>query len=162
LTPSEDKVIEALQLLEPRVERIAFTGRQTSNSGIKIKLKDQQHPLPLGSMGDGMRRILGIATSLVSVEDGTLLIDEIDTGLYYSTLTDMWKLVLETAQRLNAQVFATTHSWDCVRSFQEALDVNAEGTGQLIRLERKGQDIVPTVYTKEELDIAIEQGIEVR
>ena len=31
----------------------------------------------------------------------------------------MWRVLLETAIRLNVQVFATTHSWDCVESFAE-------------------------------------------
>jgi len=163
LTPREDKVVEALKILEPRVERISFTSRQTSNSGILLKLEGETEPIPLGSMGDGMRRILAVAASLVSVENGTLLVDEIDTGLYYGALTDMWRLILETAGARNAQVFATTHSWDCVRSFQEALqNFPDQDMGLLIRLERRQHHIQPISYSKDELDIAIQQDIEVR
>jgi predicted ATP-dependent endonuclease of OLD family len=83
-------------------------------------MRGQRDPIPLGSMGDGMRRILTLAMCAVNVENGFLLIDEIDTGLYYEVQADMWRLILETAQRLDVQVFATTHSWDCVSAFQEA------------------------------------------
>ncbi len=163
LTPREDIVVEALQILEPRIERISFTSRRTSNSGILLKLRGEQEPIPLGSMGDGMRRILAIVTSLVSVDKGTLLVDEIDTGLYYAVLTNMWKLILETAQRREIQVFATTHSWDCVHAFQEALQDFAEpNTGRLIRLEKVDGEIRPVTFTAKELDIAIKQSIEVR
>ena len=41
--------------------------------------------------------------------------DEIDTGLHYSVMGDMWRLVVQTAKDSNVQVFATTHSFDCVR-----------------------------------------------
>jgi AAA15 family ATPase/GTPase len=163
LTPKENKVIEALQILEPKVERISFTSSQTSNSGILLKLKDKNEPIPLGSMGDGMRRILAITASLVSVDKGTLLVDEIDTGLYHGALVDMWRLVLETAFRQEAQVFATTHSWDCVKAFQQALDSFTEPEiGRLIRLEKVDSQIKAVLYSSNELDIAIEQGIEVR
>lgn len=163
LTPKEDKVVEALQILEPRVERISFTSRQTSNSGILLKLKGEDEPVPLGSMGDGMRRILAIAASLVSVDQGTLLVDEIDTGLYYNVQTDMWRLVLETAERQKAQVFATTHSWDCVKAFQQALaQVGHLSSGVLIRLDPTEKGIEAVTYSSKELDIAIAQGIEVR
>ena len=163
LTPKEDKVVESLQILEPGVERISFTSSQSSNSGILIRLKGENEPIPLGSMGDGMRRIMAIAASLVSVENGTLLVDEIDTGLYYGTLTDMWRLVLETSLKQNAQVFATTHSWDCVKAFQQALDkFDNPDIGRLIRLEKEGDTVKAVVYSTAELDIAIEQGIEVR
>jgi len=163
LTPKEDKVVEALQILEPNVNRISFTSSQTPNSGILLRLKDQEEPIPLGSMGDGMRRILAIVASLVSVGKGTLLVDEIDTGLYYAVLKDMWRLILETAHRQNAQVFATTHSWDCVKAFQQALlEFQNREFGQLIRLERVNNQIKAIPYLVDELGIAIEQDIEVR
>ena len=163
LTPKEDRVVEALQILEPTVERLSFTSRRTANSGILLRLRGQSEPIPLGSMGDGMRRILTIITSLVTVEDGTLLIDEIDTGLYHGAQVDMWRLVIETAVKQNAQVFATTHSWDCVKAFQQALDQSSDPTlGRLIRLEKHDSQIVAIPYSANELDIAVTQGIEVR
>lgn len=163
LTPKEDKVVEALQILEPNVNRISFTSSQTSNSGILLRLGDQEEPIPLGSMGDGMRRILATVASLVSVGKGTLLVDEIDTGLYYAVLKDMWRLILETARKQNAQVFATTHSWDCVKAFQQALDEFQDSeSGRLIRLERVDDQIKAVPYLVDELSIAIEQDIEVR
>ena len=64
-------------------------------------------------MGDGIWRLLALALSLVRARRGVLMIDEIDTGLHYSALEDMWRLVGLTAKRLDIQVFATTHSSDC-------------------------------------------------
>lgn len=163
LTPKEDRVIDALRILEPDVERISFTSRQTSNSGILLRLANQEEPVPLGSMGDGMRRILAIAASLVGVGQGTLLVDEIDTGLYYAVLKDMWKLIFETAYKQNTQVFATTHSWDCVKAFQQALaEFRDASFGRLIRLDRDGDQINAVSYLADELSVAIEQDIEVR
>lgn len=163
LTPKEDKVVEAMQILEPRVERISFTSSQASNSGILLRLKGESDPIPLGSMGDGMRRILAIIASLVSVDSGTLLVDEIDTGLYHSALVNMWRLVLETSVRQGAQVWATTHSWDCVQAFQQALeDYGKPEVGKLIRLEKFDDQIQAVHYSASELEIAVEQQIEVR
>ncbi len=163
LTPKEENVIAALQILEPTLERISFTSRQTSNSGILLKLRKQNEPIPLGSMGDGMRRLLTLAASAVMAEEGVLLVDEIDTGLYYQTQNDMWRLLIETAQRLNVQVFATTHSSDCVRAFQEALDQSKDrSVGSLFRLSKRGEKIEAVSYTADELAVAIRQDIEVR
>lgn len=163
LTSREDKVVEALQIVEPKVERISFTSRQSSNSGVLLKFHDEKEPIPLSSMGAGMSRILGIVASLVNVNNGTLLVDEIDTGLYYAVLKDMWRLIFETALKGDSQVFATTHSWDCVRAFQEALTtVTDKSVGRLIRLDRADNVIEAVGYSSSELDIAIKQGIEVR
>ncbi|MEG4113230.1 MULTISPECIES: ATP-binding protein [unclassified Microcoleus] len=163
LTPKEESVVAAMQILEPDVERISFTSNPTNNSGILIKMRGQNHPIPLGSMGDGMQRILSIAMVAVSSENGFLLVDEIDTGLYYQTQTDMWRLIFETAQRLNLQVFATTHSWDCIAAFQEALEQSEDSSvGKLFRLSRRGEDIRAVEYTPDELSVAVRQSIEVR
>jgi ABC-type lipoprotein export system ATPase subunit len=163
LTPREDKVVKALQILEPDVERISFVSRKTYSGGVLLKLKGEGAPIPLGNLGDGMRRVLAIAAALVSAENGTLLVDEIDTGLYHETLTDVWRLIFETAVERNAQVFATTHSWDCVKSFQQALSTApGDDVGRLIRLEPQDDHIQAIPYSRDELTVAMQHGIEVR
>ncbi|HQU47034.1 MAG TPA: AAA family ATPase, partial [Pirellulales bacterium] len=85
-----------------------------ARGGIVVGIKGQDSRLPLGSLGDGMRRLMAIATSLAFTKNGCLFVDEIDTGLHYSVMPDMWKLVIAKAGAANVQVFATTHSWDCI------------------------------------------------
>ncbi len=115
-----DKIVTALQILDDKVHAFDFlTGmmghsRYYSRAGAVIGRKDERALIPLGSMGDGMRRMLALASSLACTNDGTLCADEIDTGLHYSVMPDMWKLVIEQASACNVQVFATTHSWDCI------------------------------------------------
>lgn len=157
----EHNVVRALQILEPDVEDIRFTSRPTAGS-IFVKLRERQQRVPLSSMGDGMRRILHLAASAVMSENGVLLVDEIDTGLYHGVQTDMWRLLIETAQRLNVQIFATTHSWDCVVAFQEALESTDGSLGSLFRLEAFKGDIRAVRYEHDELAIAVREAIEVR
>ncbi len=78
-----------------------------------VKCTGVKSRIPIGSLGDGIWRMLGLILVLVRSQDGVVLIDEIDTGLHFTVLSNMWKLVYETAKRLNVQVFATTHSNDC-------------------------------------------------
>ncbi len=163
LTPKEDMILDALRILEPNLERIALMSQTTPEMSVRLKIKGNEAPVPLGSMGDGMYRILALTMSLVSSENGVLLVDEIDTGLHYKTLTQMWRLVIETAKKLDAQVFATTHSWDCLAAFQQALTQTEENDlGTVFRLERKNGQIDYVAYTGDELAVAIDHDIEVR
>ena len=73
-----------------------------------------------------MRRMLTLALSLVGAKKGLLLYDEIDTGLHYSVMSDMWKLVVRTAIQNNVQVFATTHSLDCLKGLAQFCERNSE------------------------------------
>jgi predicted ATPase len=160
LTPDEALVVEALKTIEPGIERIALAKlppNSLSRAGIRLSVSGQR--VPIGSMGEGMWRILGIALSLVGARGGVLLIDEIDTGLHYSVLTKMWRLLLDTSRRLNVQVFATTHSRDCV----DALAEIAQDDGQdisLQRIERGKPQAVP--FSEAAIRRAAERGIEVR
>jgi AAA15 family ATPase/GTPase len=105
---------------------------------------------------------LGISLALVNAKDGILLIDEFENGLHYSVLPGLWRLVFHIANHLNVQVFATTHSWDCIEAFQQAVHEVAESEGLLIRLESKKGKIVTTLFDERKLEIATREQIGVR
>ncbi len=84
-----------------------------------------------------MLRALGISLALVNVKDGILLIDEFENGLYYSVQPDLWQSIFRVARRLNVQVFATTHSWDCVEGFQKAASTEKQAEGHRTVLSGK-------------------------
>jgi hypothetical protein len=122
----EQDVHDALRILEPRLEDVRFGSADLSRYrphellsadrvGVLIGFMGERERIPLGSTGDGMRRLLALAIALVCTSGKYLLIDEIDTGFHYSIMAKMWELVVRTALKSNTQVFATTHSADCVR-----------------------------------------------
>ncbi len=63
-------------------------GRNLSGErkGMLVKLAGLDIPVPIGSLGDGIWRLLGISLALVQAKDGILLIDEVDSGLHHSTM----------------------------------------------------------------------------
>lgn len=117
-----DRVLDVVKVLEPRTTDL----RSSSLGELGVALEGEDLLVPLGSLGDGFRYLLGIALHLESAADGVLLIDEIDTGLHYSVLSDLWRLVIEGARRLNVQVFATTHSRDCIEALGAVIEDHPE------------------------------------
>ena len=168
LTPEENSVIEALRTIEPLLERIAPISSDkrgaldSSRGGLVVKLSGSNQRIPIGSMGDGIWRLLGIALSLVGARGGILLVDEIDTGLHYSVMADMWRMVRETAARLDVQVFATTHSRDCVESLAaiSRAGVTSDSEVTIQRIERGSENAV--AFAERDIVIAAERHIEVR
>lgn len=167
LTPEELLVQEALQTIEPKIERIASIGTERytysdSRGGFVVRISDSSQRVPIGSMGDGIWRILGLALSTVCARGGVLFVDEIDTGLHFSAMSDMWKLVWKTAKRLNVQVFATTHNSDCWTSLANiASQEDATVDGITIQRIERGKH-TGVAFTEREIVIAAERGIEVR
>ncbi len=162
LTELEKEVLDALRLIAPGVRGLSFVGESSSGREPIVKIASIREPLPIHSLGDGMQRVLGIALALVNVKDGLLLIDEFENGLYYSAQPDVWRLIFRVASQLNVQVFATTHSWDCIKAFQKAAGEDQQEEGLLIRLESKNGKIVAIPFDEEELGIATREQIEVR
>ncbi len=127
-----------------------------------VRRKGGNDRIPIGSMGDGIWRMLGLALALVRTENGILLVDEIDTGLHFSVMSDMWRLVSQTAKRLQTQVFATTHSRDCYESLAAIChqDVSKNSDITIQRIERDRSRAV--AYTEQEIIAAAKRGMEVR
>ena len=91
-----------------------------------------------------------------------MLIDEAENGIHHSVQRDFWNMVLQSAHRDGVQVLATTHSWDCVKGFARAAVENEDVEGVLVRLDRHAARIRAVEYSESELEVAAEQGIEVR
>jgi energy-coupling factor transporter ATP-binding protein EcfA2 len=164
LTPKEETLYESLRIIEPGIERIATVGnqmyRQNINGGFVVSINKQR--VPIGSMGYGIWRMLEITLAMVNIPGGTLLIDEIDTGLHFSVMIDLWKLICKTAEKLDIQVFATTHNSDCWKSLAEVAnseDIASEDI-TIHRIERGKKASI--VFNEQEMAIAAERDIEVR
>jgi AAA15 family ATPase/GTPase len=170
LSPLEDLIIESLKIIEPKIERIASIGSgkySTANNlgvrgGFLIKIKNHDQPIPIGSLGDGFWRMLGLVLAMVNLENGILLVDEIDSRLHFTVMTDMWKVVWETAKKLNIQVFATTHNRDCWQSLAELI-TEEKITDNEITIQRIDKDKEKAVsFNTRQIYLASERDIEVR
>jgi predicted ATPase len=113
LTPDEERVVTALRLVEPAVDRIAIS--ESGGAAIaQVLLRGAPGPIPLGTLGEGVSRLLTLGLHLVVTKGGFLLVDEIENGIHWSVMPKLWHFLVETARALNVQVVATTHSKDCL------------------------------------------------
>ena len=166
LTDDETRSVQVLNLIYgDKVDRVAVIGderRSRYGRRVVVKVAGQERPVPLKSLGDGAVRLFGVALALANSKGGFLLIDEVENGIHHSIQPDFWKMVLKTAHTNNVQVLATTHGWDCVVGFARAATDADEVEGTLVRLEQDGEKIRAIEYSEDDLNIAAEQGIEVR
>jgi len=157
------EVFEGLKLIDPQIEEVVLIGRERNINPILI-YDNIDERIPLKSMGDGMTHLFHIILSLVNSQNGLLLIDEFENGLHYSVQPEIWNLVFQLAKKLNVQVFATTHGWDCVSAFQKALQ-HQEIDGVLLHLGhsiKEKNKVIATEYDRDELQLASQADLEVR
>ena len=161
-----DFIYKSIRILEPNIEKIFPIDKNSRKDNCRgsfyVQISDSDKRIPIGSMGDGVWRMLGLSLALVAAKDGVLLVDEIDTGLHYTALEDMWKLIWETAKKLNVQVFATTHSRDCWESM-EVLAHRDDVEEEDISIQRIEKDTPRSVvFNKKGIATAAKREIEVR
>lgn len=163
LTDGERETLRALKIASPDIEGVSMVGSDARGRYRTAIVKSEKFdlPVPLRTFGDGVNRLFGIILSICNARNGVLLIDEIENGLHHSIQVEVWRTIFRLARDLNVQVFATSHSFDCIRSFQAAAS-NSEQDGVLIRLTRKGDYVIPTLFTEDDLRIVSRDDIEVR
>ncbi|SFV64519.1 FIG00565050: hypothetical protein [hydrothermal vent metagenome] len=79
----------------------------------KINKKYQE----LSTLGEGIKSIIFYLGSLLTLENQYIFIDEIENGIHYTKLDELWTLILKISKQQNVQVFATTHSKECIESY---------------------------------------------
>ena len=162
LTDAEEDVVDALRIIAPEADDFALLPSLSRTSSIRIRVKGQKIPVPLKTMGDGMNRLFGIGIALACSKDGILLIDEIENGIHWTALPEVWKFILKVAKRLNVQVFATTHSNDCLKAFHHGTKTDPYMNGIAVRIEKKDGEFHAEIFDEERLSVIVKEGIEIR
>ncbi|MGU3401351.1 AAA family ATPase [Brucellaceae bacterium D45D] len=160
LTPDEQEVIKFLKIIIPSLDKLAVvqSPRESRSRILLAKLEQFDKPVPVKSLGEGVNHLLGIILGLLRARGGVLIVDEIENGIHYSIQSELWKIIFFAAYTWDIQVFATTHSWDCVKGFSSQADVD----GMLYRIEVDNDEVNAIEFSSAEVDIAIERQIEVR
>jgi predicted ATPase len=163
LTDLSKEVISGLNMIDSSIGAIQFVESESSGERVPlVRTHTSGEPLPLRSLGDGVTRLFHILMALVTARDGILLIDEFENGLHWSVQANVWKTIFRVASHMNVQVFATTHSRDCIRGFGEAW-AEKQDSGTFFRLEAPPRGGVRAKgYNLETLTDAIESEVEVR
>lgn len=130
-------------------------------SVLKIQLKDKELPVLLSSLGEGINRYIAILCAIWASKDGYLFIDEIENGIHYTNYKKLWNIIFEASKMANTQVFATTHSKECIEAFNE---VNQEDEGIYLEFYRNQKNglIVVKERGNEQLEYALTHNREVR
>ena len=108
-------------------------------------------------MGDGINRILTIILAMVNCENGYLFVDEFENGLHHSVQEKLWEIIFYLSERLNIQVFATTHSNDTIKAFGEVANSKLEySDAQLIQLRNVKGIISAVLFNTDDVETAME------
>jgi hypothetical protein len=167
LNPENEARLESLlrKSIEPRLRRLRYAKPLgTKNHLVYVDLGEGAM-LPFTQLGQAFSRALQVYCEIFASRPEILLIDEIENGLYHEGLDDYWRGLLEVLEDQNVQLFATTHSRECMEAAHRAAKERADYPLRYLRLDRHIDSpgrIVATTFAGEEMETAIHSNIEMR
>ena len=109
-----------------------------------------------------MRRLLQLRLAFADNADSYVLVDEIDTGLHWTVMAGMWRLVVEVARKSRLQLFATTHSHDCIFGLASMIKSYPDLAGE-VSIQKIDTALPQAVSVQgAEIPAALEHGIDFR
>lgn len=155
----KDLLLSALNPIDPKIKDIK-TGVQKTVS-IDIGLDSF---IPINLLGDGIMRILNLLSGINGVPGGMLFVDEMENGLHVTAMERAWEVVLAQSEKVNAQIFMTTHSGDAIKSLRNVLDSQLLSDAvACYRLVKFPDDVVRAYrYSGEQLGMALDSDTDIR
>ena len=112
----EQDIYQYLKNLDSAIENVKVFG----GGSIQCKVNEGENAgvyRNLYEFGDGLSQYLTIILAIFYAEGRRLYIDDVGADIHYSSLDQLWEVILTLSKELNVQVFATTHSKECIESY---------------------------------------------
>lgn len=167
LNPENETKLEDLlrRSIEPRLRRLRYAKPQGTQTHLVYVDLGEGPMLPFTQLGQAFGRTLQVYCEIFAKRPDILLVDEIENGLYFEGLEDYWKGLMAILEDQDVQLFATTHSRECMEAAHRAAATLESDPLRYLRLDRRVDDpgrIVATTFGKEEMATAIEFNREMR
>jgi AAA15 family ATPase/GTPase len=116
----------------------------------------------LNEFGDGLNKFIYFIMLLLSQKNSIILIDEIENGIHYTNLDKLCEIILTISKEQNVQVFATTHSKECIEAYYRTVKELEDKDITFIELCKREENIKAFTYPYDWFIDEIEQDHEVR
>lgn len=131
----EGEIVEALQTEFGYIESLSV---ELSHGAPMLYASVGYLPekIPVALLSSGINKLLCLLLAIASSRGGVLVVDEIETGFYYQRMASIWRALLSFAKRHRVQIFASTHSGECLAALAEAAGKRADDAA-LIRTHKE-------------------------
>jgi len=160
------QLIKSLRTFIPDAENIEVSSI-TEPTILIVFQENRNEAVPLGMCGEGAIKLMRILIEISVNQGSRLMIDEIDAGVHFSRFKEFWRTILLAANENNVQLFATTHNWECINHFVEALKstelIGLQDKSRVFRMsEISSEEVRAYNYNFKQFNHSVEIGNEIR
>jgi AAA15 family ATPase/GTPase len=157
--PEDEQQMESLlHAVDPRVRTVRAVASKPFIA-VDVGLRER---IPISQAGQGVYRLVAIFSELLSHKPDACLIDEVENGIHYTALPTLWNGIAVVSARLGVQVFATTHSRECLVAAHETFAARESYDLRVIQLYRVGDEMTGRTLDRKHIEAAIAGDIELR
>ena len=156
----ENNIVGYLQIIEPKLQNI-YSVTINNIPTLLCQIAGLTKKVDIKELGDGFSQFFHLILSLYNKPNSILLVDEIANGIHFSLYEQMWEVLLKIAQDRNVQIFATSHSYEIIRAFNNvSLQANNNDFFSFIELFKNinQNKIDVNVLNSEELQFQIKNN----
>lgn len=144
--------------VEPRLKRLRYAKLPGTGSPLVFADIGLSRAVPSTQMGQAFNRLLHIYAEILTSKSNILLIDEIENGIFSESLSLIWKGLFAVCEQQNVQIFATTHSRECVMAAHAAAEGRGKDELSVQRLQIVKGNVEAVRLGKQHLEVAAEMG----
>ena len=85
-----------------------------------------EQKMPVQFISGGITKYLTILFSILTNQNGVVLVDEIENGFYFGKLEDVWKSFARQCKEQATQMFVTTHSCEFLKALGPSMKDNPD------------------------------------
>lgn len=158
----ESQLLDVLKQVDPRISGVELLAPSGSQAEIFVRMGPNKPLFSIAAMGDGFQRCFEFSVVAVGAIKRFLFIDEFENGLHHSVLEPVWARLAQISLMRDLQIFATTHSEECVQAACRAFTASGDDGLRVIRLDRREEETVATMYDRSLVEAATRMGVEIR
>ena len=157
----KEALTNAVNLILPNVKDVQILTDENGESYLSA-ITDNGAQCRLENLGGGIVRLLKLYLNFFAVRNGLVLIDEVENGLHYSVLRNLWDRIRTWTCEWNVQFVATTHSAECIDAAMEAFADEPNDLSIHNLFANESGNIKAATFTGEALEGARNLNLEVR
>ncbi len=156
-----EDLTNAVNLILPNVKDVQILTDENGESYLSA-ITDNGAQRRLENLGGGIVRLLKLYLNFFAARNGLVLIDEVENGLHYSVLRNLWDRIRIWTCEWNVQFIATTHSAECIDAAMEAFADEPNDLSIHNLFANESGNIKAATFTGEALEGARNLNLEVR
>lgn len=156
----EERIEKLLREVDPRIVKVRI---EPSEDGIHVLVDlGLSEMLPVSQVGQGIYRLIAIFSEMIGEKPDVCIIDEIENGIHHSMLEQVWTGIAAAAETLDVQVFATTHSQECIEAAHAAFAKRQSYDFSIVQLFRVEGAVQGKVLDRQHIEAAMQGEIDLR